>query len=514
LRFDCVALSAKENVTKGTTNLKIDKTIEENHEAKLVVEVEPEKMDTYKRRAARKISERGKIAGFRPGKAPYDMVVRSYGEQAVLEQAMDFFVDAEYSNILKEADVEPGAAGSLESIDSLEPPKLTFRVPLAPEVDLGDYHSIRLPYEWSAPDEKAVDAAIEDLRQMYATTENVEREAQEGDYVLVDVRSESPELNRTGYAAFIRSEERDTEWPYNGFAKELVGLKVGDVKTIKHTFPADWEVEELQGKDVEMEVTVKTVRTVTLPELDDEFAKTTGAGETVEAVREAVKKDVENRSKADYDDKYFVDLIEKIKEGATLKYHQHALEHEGEHVLEDLGQRLAQQGMDLDTYFKVRNTTREQFIEDEVNPVAKKRFERSLILDEIVRREKIEVDNQALDAEFNQTLSALTMQGVDLSKIRGGRQGQQRVAQAVAMESANRVLTRRALDVLKSIAVGEYVPPEERQKETEPASQEETASVEEEVSAEESTPGEEQADVTEANVSDVSNEAEPESKSE
>jgi len=165
--------------------LKIEKIIEENHEAKLVVEVDPELMETYKRRAARKISQRGKIAGFRPGKAPYEMVVRNYGEQAVVEEAMDNFVDAEYSNILKEAGVEPGASGSLESIDSLQPPKLTFRVPLAPEVDLGDYHSIRLPYEWTAPDESAVDAAIEDLRQMYATTENVEREAQEGDYDLV-----------------------------------------------------------------------------------------------------------------------------------------------------------------------------------------------------------------------------------------------------------------------------------------------------------------------------------------
>ena len=458
--------------------MKIEKTIEENHEAKLVVEVEPERLDTYKRRAARKISQRGKIPGFRPGKAPYDMVVRNFGEQAIIEQAMDAFVDAEYSNILKEADVEPGAAGSLESIDSLEPPKLTFRVPLAPEVDLGDYHSIRMPYEWTAPDEKAVEAAVEDLRQMYATTENVEREAQEGDYVLVDVKSETTELNRTGYSVVVRSEGRDNEWPYSGFSKELIGMKAGDTKTVTHTFPEDWEVEALRGKDVEMEVTLKTVRALTLPEVDDEFAKTTGAGENVEALRAAVKNDVETRSKADYDDKYFVDLIEKIKEGATLKYHQHALEHEGDHVLEDLSQRLGQQGMDLDTYFKVRNTTREQFIEDEVKPVAKKRFERSLILDEIVRREKLEVDNEALDAEFNQTLSALTMQGVDLNKIRGGRQGQQRVAQAVAMESANRVLTRRALDMLKSIAVGEYVPPEERQKAAEPESDQETTSTE------------------------------------
>ncbi|PWB69097.1 MAG: trigger factor [Anaerolineales bacterium] len=451
--------------------MKIEKIIEENHEARLVVEVEPEKMEQYKRRAARKISERGKIPGFRPGKAPYHMVVLNYGEQAVIEQAVDFFIDAEYSNILKEAEVEPGATGTLESIDSLEPPKLTFRVPLAPEVDLGDYHSLRLPYEWSAPAESEVEAALEDLRQMYATTENVEREVQEGDYVLVDLKSETPEMNREGFAAFVRKEERDTEWPYNGFAKELVGMKPGDTKTIQHTFPEDWDVEELKGKEVTMEATVKTVRAVNLPELDDEFAKTTGAGETLAELKEAVRKDVEARSKTEYDDKFFVDLIEKIKEGATFKYHQHSLDHEGEHVLEDLGQRLAQQGMDLETYFKVRNTTREQFIEDEVKPVAKKRFERSLILDEIVRREKLEVDNASLDAEFNNTLSALTMQGLDLNKVRGGRKGQQQLAQAVAMESANRVLTRNALDVLKSIAVGEYKSPEERAAEAEAAAE-------------------------------------------
>ncbi|HKI53791.1 MAG TPA: trigger factor [Anaerolineales bacterium] len=445
--------------------MNIEKTIEENHEAKLVVDVDPDKMEQFKKRAAREISKRGKIAGFRPGKAPYHLVVQNYGEQAVIEQAVDFFIDAEYSNILKEADVEPGASGRLENIESLDPPKLVFMVPLAPEVDLGEIHALRMPYEWSAPTEEEVTKALDDLRQMYATTDDVEREVQEGDYVLVDIVSETTEVNRTGFAAFVRKEERDTEWPYNGFAKELVGLKPNESKTIKHTFPEDWEVEELQGKEVEMEVTVKTVRAVTLPELDDELAKTVGAGETLDELKEAVTKDVEARSKADYDDKYFVDLIEKIKEGTTFKYHEHALEHEGEHVLSDLSQRLAQQGMDLETYFKMRNTTREQFIEEEVAPVAKKRFERSLILDEIVRTEKLEVDDASLDSEFNQTLSALTQQGLDLNKVKGGRKGQQELAQAVAMESANRVLTRRALEMLKSIAIGEYKTPEERQAE-------------------------------------------------
>ncbi|MCK6539977.1 MAG: trigger factor [Anaerolineales bacterium] len=454
--------------------MKIEKTLEEDHEARLVVEIEAEKMEGYKRRAARKISEHGKIPGFRPGKAPYHMVVLNYGEQAVLEQAIDYLVDDEYSNILKEAGVEPGAMGSLEAIDSFNPPRLIFRVPLAPEVDLGDYHSVRMPYEWSAPSQEEVDKALEDLRQMYAATENVEREAQEGDYVLVDLKSETTEMNRTGFPAYIR-EARDLEWPWSGFAKELVGMKPGDTKTIQHTFPEDWEVEELRGKAVEVEITVKIVRGTILPKLDDEFAKSTGIAGTLEELREAVRADLESRSRAEYDDKYFVELIEKIKEGATFKYHRATLDHESEHVLNDLSDRLAQQRMDLETYLKSRNTTREQFIEEEVVPVAKRRLERSLILDEIVRREKLEVSDESLDAEFNLALNALVMQGLDMRKIRGGKKGQQQFAQAVAMESMNRALTRNALELLKSIAIGEYKTPEERAAEAEAASAEEKA---------------------------------------
>ncbi|MBI5944350.1 MAG: trigger factor [Chloroflexi bacterium] len=460
--------------------MNIEKQYQEDHSVKLIVEIDQEKMNNYKRRAATKISSKSKVPGFRPGKAPYDIIVRTFGDAAITEQAVDLLIDAEYSNILKEADVNPGASGSLESIDSLEPPKFVFSIPLAPQVDLGDYHSIRLPYEWVAPEQKDVEAALEELRQMYAATENVDRAIEVGDYVSVDVKSETSELNRTGFATFVRKEDRDTEWPYNGFAKELVGLKAGESKIISHDFPEDWEVEELKGKSVEMETTVKTVRGVILPDLDDELAQKTGAGDTVDALKEAVKNDVEKRSQDAYDDKYFVDLIEKVKEGATIKFHAHTLEHESEHVLSDLSNRLAQQSMNLETYFKMRQTTREKFLEEEVNPVAKKRLERSLILDEIVLKEKIQLDNDALDAEYNNTINGLAMQGMDFSKLRGGKKGQKELSQAIAMESASRVMTRKALDTLKAIATGEYKPVEEAGETAEAADEatEESAPVE------------------------------------
>ncbi|MBL8063134.1 MAG: trigger factor [Anaerolineales bacterium] len=468
--------------------MNIEKQFQEDHSVKLVVEVDQDKMTSYKKRAATKISQRGNVPGFRPGKAPYHVIARMYGEAAITEQAVDLFIDKEYSNILKEADVNPGASGSLENIESMDPPKFVFRVPLAPDVDLGDYTSVRLPYEWQSPEQKDVDAALEDLRQMYASTETVERAIEPGDYVLLDVKSETPELNRTGFATFVRKEERDTEWPYNGFAKELTGLTAGESKTVQYTFPEDWEVEDLRGKSVEIEATIKTVRGVTLPEVNDDFAKMTGAGESVDQLLEAVKKDVESRSQAEYDDKYFVELIEKVKEGATLKYHEHTLEHEGEHVLSDLANRLSQQSMDLETYFKVRNTTREEFIEQEVKPVAKKRLERGLILDEIVRREKLQIDDESLNAEYMNALNNLAMQGMDLSKISGGKKGQRQFSEAIAMDSASRVMTRKALDMLKSIATGNYKTFEEREAEVQKAA--EAAKAEEPPQVEESTPAE------------------------
>lgn len=461
--------------------MNIEKQYQEDHSVKLIVEVDQEKMSGYKKRAATKISQRGNISGFRPGKAPYNIVARMYGEAAIAEQAIDLFIDAEYSNILKEAEIEPGASGSLENIESMDPPKFIFSIPLAPVIDLGDYLSVRMPYEWQAPGQKDIDAALEDLRQMYASTETVERAIESGDYVLLDVASESTGLDRTGFATFVRQEDRDTEWPYNGFARELVGLKAGESKTIQHTFPEDWELEDLRGKSAEITATIKTVRGVTLPEITDEFAKTTGAGETVDALMEAVKKDVESRSQNEYDDKYFVELIEKVKEGATIKYHEHTLEHEGEHVLQDLSQRLAQQGMDLETYFKVRNTTREEFIESDVKPVAKKRLERSLILDEIVRKEKIQIDDEALNHEYNNAMNNLVMQGMDFRKVRGGKRGQRELSQAIAMDAASRVMTRRALDMLKSIATGNYKTPEEREEEAKKAAEAEEANPQETV---------------------------------
>jgi trigger factor len=170
--------------------------------------------------------------------------------------------------------------------------------------------------------------------------------------------------------------------------------------------------------------------------------------------------------------------VDELRKEAVVKYAPQTLEHEAEHVVNDMRSRLGQQGLDLETYYKMRNTDAGKFMEEEAKPMAQKRLERSLILDEVARQEKIEVDNESLDQEFNSTLVDLQSQGVDLAAVRGGRQGKQRVAEALAMQSANRLLTRRTLERLRAIATGEAEKaPAETETKTEAEHEEDEASV-------------------------------------
>ncbi len=443
--------------------MKIETTPREDHQVTLTIELEQERMDRAKKRSARQLAKSGKIAGFRPGKAPYDVIRRQYGDEAIIEGAIELLMDEVYPQALEEAELEPSGPGALEKVESLEPPKFTFVVPLKPEVDLGDYRKIRMAYKWKKPKKKEVDAKLEELQKMYATTVSVERPVEEGDYVMTavkgqkpgDAEGEEPIWDRESHAVYIAPEEREGEEPFVGFGKKLIGMSVDETKTISHTFPEDAEDESLRGEQVDYEVTIKTVRGTEFPELDDEFAKSVGVGETLTELREFFEKNLEEESRVEYDDEYFVKLVDKIKAGATIKYPPQMVEREAESTLADIKQRLEQQGMEFETYLKMQSTDAEKFMEEEIRPVAVKRLERSLIFDELARLEDIEVDEESLQAEFGQTIMQLQSQGYDLNQVKGGQRAQKEVAQNIAMQSATQLITRRTLERIKAIATGE-----------------------------------------------------------
>ena len=167
--------------------MKIEKQLLDDHQVKLTVEIESDKMDGMKRRAAKKIARSIKVSGFRPGKAPYAVILKQVGEAAILEEALEMLVDDIYPQVLKEAEIEPYGPGKLDNVKSMDPAILEFVIPLDAEVTLGDYASIRKSYEPGITTEEDIDNVLKDLQERQAIIEPVDHPAKEGDLVSIKI---------------------------------------------------------------------------------------------------------------------------------------------------------------------------------------------------------------------------------------------------------------------------------------------------------------------------------------
>lgn len=444
--------------------MKIETTPRDDHQVNLVVEFDNTTMEEFRQKAARKIAREAKIPGFRPGKAPFAVIRRTYGDAAIEEQAIDLLVENKYPVMLDEAKIEPGAPGSMEKIISTNPLKISFIIPLEPKVTLGDYHSIRQEYKLEPVGEEKIDAFIRRMQTAYSTSEPVDRPAQKGDMVYAKITAKRMKpaegepaelLTDSPYQGIIGEDPlNENDFPFEGFSDHLIGLSADSIESIRYSYPKDSKYEKLRGEKVEFVVTVQTVKSVKLPELDDSFAQMMGAFENLDALRKTVREQFEHEAKDNYESVYFNDLIKKIIEKSTIAYPPQVLEHEMEHVLEDITSDLAQQKLDLDTYLKSINKEKTAFIEEEVKPTARERIERTLILQELSRAEGIKLEETEMSQEFSKVISEL--QANDELKNLRKKLSQEELVNSIAMQTANRLMNNHVLERIKLIATGEY----------------------------------------------------------
>jgi len=441
--------------------LKIESQARDDHQVKLIVEFEAETLEEAKRRGARKLSARVKVPGFRPGKAPYAVIVRQVGEAALFEEAVEILIDEKYSKIIEEAGIHPYGSGQLENIAAKEPLVLEFLVPLEPEVVLGDYHALKRPYEQKEITDDEVDQMLENLRDRQAILEPAERPAGEGDIVSVKLSAKKLNAEEGQEASLIEERSNqflvrkaetanDDEWPFPGFSQELVGLSIGDEKTFQHHFGEDYLYESLRGMDASYHVTVEDVKSRQLPELNDEFAKTVGEYADLEALKKDIRQSLEQQSLETYKEIYDDAIIKELIEQSTIKYPPQMLESEQNTVVDNFKHRLEQQGMDLELYLKTREIDEEGF-KQETLPVAEQRLKRSLILLEISKAENIQVSEEELQAETTRTLSMLNR---SLSPDEARRLTDGRIMNNLVGNIMLDILTRRAQERLRDLASG------------------------------------------------------------
>jgi trigger factor len=452
--------------------LKINsQTTSDDHQLLLTVEIEAETMETARQKAARKIAQRVKIPGFRPGKAPFNVIEKQVGADAIRDEALDIVLDDVYPKLIEETGVKPYGPGTLEKVhEDKTPPVFEFRVPLSPEVKLGEYDKIRLPYEDKKPEEKDIEKVLNDLREQSAMLSPVERAAQEGDiaYILMSANRQdggAELLPERRYPVVVEKADVDTktEWPFPGFSRTLIAMKAGEEKSFPHTFGKDSEFEDLRGQTADFKIKMEEIKARELPVLDDAFAQTLGEYKTVADLRTEIEGQLTENFKRQVREEYEDLIVTKMIADSEIKFPPQMLHHEVHHYIEDMVPDLNARGLDLDTYLKSRQLTLEQF-EEEVEPRVEERLKKSLVIMEASRKENIEVPESEVQTLVEQKLGQL-QQALSEQELR--RLLNKDNIQGLVSRTLTEEVIRRTLARLGAIAQGKG---EEHRKETAAAS--------------------------------------------
>lgn len=432
--------------------MKVETKDLEDRQVEITVEVSPDRVQKAMQAAARKLSRRVKIPGFRPGKAPYPVVLNMVGEEQVFEDALDALGQEIYQSALDEAAIEPYAPGALEEIVSREPLVLRYSVPLAPEIDLGDYRDLRLDFEEAEVTDEAVEDVMEDLRQGQALIEPVDRAAEMNDVVVLDVEGELNDADASDEDRLLSEKnvsvlvEEETDWPVPGVAEHLVGLSSGEETSFTYSFPDDYPTEDLRGKSAQFRITCLDVKSRFVPEWSDDLAKTLGEFEDLldlrVKVREQLKSQLDQRTNSDYAQ----DVIEKAVDGAQVTFPPVLLDRETDDMIHDLGHQLERQKLTLDDYLKIENKSLDE-LREELKPQAEKRLKRGLVLGKVVDVEELKVGENEIDSALDQLVAPLQDRSPELRKRLNTPAGRR----SVALD----LLTDKAVDRLVAIAKGQ-----------------------------------------------------------
>ncbi|MBN1247868.1 MAG: trigger factor [Anaerolineae bacterium] len=425
----------------------VNKELLESHEALLNVVFEEEAVDGAKRRAARKISLEVNIPGFRKGKAPYTKVVQWVGEPAVIQEAAELLLDESYSDILEKAEVSPYASG--EFVDMKTDP-LTFkiRVPLEPQVNLGDYMSLREDWEAPSVSDEEVEQVLAQMREENAILEPVERAAEMGDQLTVDVKATvvGDTIVEEDDIEVRLSEERPFLSPE--FVAALVGLSANEESAFDLTLPETIDEPSLRGVDAAFTVHVNTVYERKLPELDDALASTVGSFETLDELKQDIVDRIMAQKQQQAGQAYRDRLVEKLMDQAEFEYPPQMVEETVDEMVHETEHRVERQSqMSFEDALRLEGRTLDQF-RDEIKPQAEQRVKRSLALRQFALQEGIAVEDDEVVREYMTFMSQFGP-------------GQQLSADDVKLDSPlaqsfrNSVFGRKVLDRLAAIGRGQ-----------------------------------------------------------
>jgi trigger factor len=414
----------------------------------LTIEVPQERVDAALAQAARRLSHKYKIPGFRPGKAPRDVVERMVGKQALLEEALDDLGSKVYKEALEQEKLEPFGMGHMEDF-TLDPMVLKMVVPLAPIVELGGYKSLRVPYVPPVVDEHAVEHQLEHIRENNAIVEPLGDEvaAETNMIATVDIEGTvdgQPFIEKQHDVTINLFRELDPDDEMLDFSTPLVGMKPGEDKTFSLVVPATERYGEFGGKTAAFAVRLHSLQKRELPALDDALAQTVGDYETLGALKASIANELLQAAEAQARDRYSDECLAAMVQQARIEFPPQLVAEEVDEMLKRTEQRMKSQKMTMADYLEAVGKTEEQYRE-ELKPTGEIRVRRGLALNELVKQEQVTISDEAVEQQIDRMAAMYGPQAAEARKSFAQNRD------TIRLE----LLTRSALDRLIAICKGE-----------------------------------------------------------
>ena len=367
----------------------------------------------------KKLAKDVQIDGFRKGNAPEALARKHIDTGKMLDEAINSLLPKIYKEIIEEDKVEPFAQPKVDvtkiSDTNLE---VRFVIVTAPKVELGTYKGLEIGKKEVKVTAKEVNEAIDELRKQNASLVTKEGEAAEGDTVVMDFVGKVDDVAFEGGSAQNYELELGSHSFIPGFEEQLVGVKAGEHRDVNVTFPEQY-TPNLAGKAAVFACDVHEVKEKKLPELNDDFAKELNRGfETLEALKEGTKNDLKAKKEQEAKREYLEKLYEEIAKGSKIEIPQEMVDEQAESMKKDMTQRMAQSGLTLEQYLQFIGQTEEEFME-KLKVDARKDIANYFILEEVGRKENLELTDADVEFEFAKIADQYKMSIDDVKKALG-----------------------------------------------------------------------------------------------
>ena len=398
-------------------NCKVEKT-ENANEVKLEITVEAEKFENAMKKVYFQNAKYFNIPGFRKGKAPMNIVEKYYGAQIFYEDAFNEVATEAYEEALTENKIDVVSRPEVDIVQMEKGKDLIFTavVQTKPEVKLGKYKGIEIQKIEYKVDKKDVDHELEHMQEHNSRLVTVDdRPLENGDTATIDFEGFVNGVAFEGGKAEGHELEIGSGTFIPGFEEQLIGMELENEKEIKVTFPKEYFSKDLAGKDATFKVKLHDIKKKELPELDDEFAKDVSEFDTLEELKKSIKekltKNKEQREKYETEEA----VLKAVCEDSKLDIPSGMIELEIDNMLKDFEQRLSYQGLNLEQYLKMIGKTEEE-MRKEYEPQAIEAIKSRLVLEAIMKAEKIEASEEEIKAKMEEMAKSYGKDVEELSK--------------------------------------------------------------------------------------------------